>query len=229
MAKIRTGSLAADIRGSIGGDTFSQNRFGTYVRKRAIPTLVRTQYTTQARDLLATFSRLYADLSDDEKQAWSNWSKVNLVRDVFGQQQTLTAHQCFIRLNWALVRSGDTAISLPPTAAAPSGFSSLSVTASAGTGTVSVTFAPSPLGADERAWVWVALVDSPGRTYVRNLERLTYISAKAATSPLAIGPAVISRFGSLSEGQVIHVRLVRYDATSGQLSIGLSKSATVQA
>lgn len=114
MAKIRTGSLAGNIRGSIGADTFSQNRYGTYVRRRAIPTKVITQYTQKVRSIFAYLVSIWQNMDDEARSIWDIYAQGNPVSDSMGQQQILSGFNTFIGLNTRLMYINSGPVFYPP-------------------------------------------------------------------------------------------------------------------
>ena len=219
MAKIRPGGLVGQISGSVGGDTFSRNRGGPYIRNRAIPTVSTTDFAMAAKNRLGLASTRWQTLSDAQRNAWTNWATNRPITDRLGESITLSGQQAYILINARLEQAGDTLLDIPPTAGAPDGLLEISLTAEAANGdsAATVTFSPS-LEANHRLWVWSALVASKGVNYVKNLLRLTTISDPEAASPLDILSGVTERHGPLAVGQVLHVQAQVFDTETGLVS-----------
>lgn len=217
MAKIRPGGLVGQISGSIGGDTFSRNRGGSYVRTRAIPTKSTTTYAMQAKNRLAFASARWQSLTASERRAWENFATNRTITDRMGEQIALSGQQTYVSLNARLERSGDTLIDEPPARPSPDGFLDLDIAADIGAGDFQLTFSPEP-DENQRVWVWAAVVHSAGIEYVQNLLKLVTISEAQATSPLEIQTDVEERFGELSAGQLIHVQAQLMDTRTGLVS-----------
>lgn len=219
MAKIRPGGLVGQISGSVGGDTFSRNRGGPYVRTRAVPVTSTSDYAMAAKNRLGLASTRWQTLTEAERAAWTNWATNRPVTDRLGESITLSGQQAFITINARLEQAGDTLLDEPPTVGSPDGLLDLSVTAEDHTATAAaeVTFSPA-LEANHRLWVWSALVASQGVNYVQNLLRLSHITTAEATSPVDILSDVEARHGPLAAGQVLHVQCQVFDTNTGLVS-----------
>lgn len=221
MAKVRYGPLAGAISGSQGNTTWSRNRYGAYLRIRAIPTKRVTPYTTEIRGRLAALSQEYQTLTDAQKAAWATWADGNPIVDRLGDSQVLQASDCFIQLNMRIDALAGPHILVPPIASPPAALEGLSVAASAAADSVTLTWTSGAIGADESVAAWVAVLTSAGRSYYKNLLKLVNYSGLAQTSPLNIGASVVTRFGDVLEGQKIFVHAFVYSQSTG-LSSALS-------
>lgn len=229
MAKFTSGSIIGQITGSVGGSTYSRNRYGQYIRQRVKPVVSTTPYAQAAKGRLATVSRAWSALSDAQRAAWVAWAQNNPVIDVLGHSQILSGHAAYVMLNARLNLSGDAAISLPPIGRAPDALATLAVAAAAGAGTVGLTYTATPLGAGQKLWVSGCVVSSAGITYVKNLLREFTISAAAQASPLAAGVAFVARFGTMTAGQKVTIYASVFDSATGLISAPLRADATVAA
>lgn len=227
MAKIEFGPIVSAASGSIGGTTFSRNRYGSYVRNKAIPVNPNTSYQQEVRAIMSARSQEWRGLSDDQRNQWKTWAQINPFTDVQGNSQVLQANAAYVRLNALLTQSGEPAISAPPTADAPDALTDLSFVPSQTLGTCVVTFAPTPLDADDKLVVLAAVVNSPGVAYVENLYKLTEFSAKAQATGIDAIADIEDRFGTLIIGQVVHLRCFVLDAVTGLISPPMTESEVV--
>lgn len=102
MAKFDTGAFAPDIRGSIGGITFTRGVGGIHVMKRKpIPSVSSTPRQTYVRSLLAYLAGLWRGLSDEQRGVWATFAGAHPVPDVFGTDRILPAYSYFIWLNYS--------------------------------------------------------------------------------------------------------------------------------
>lgn len=227
MAKFSPGPLAGAISGSIGGSTYSHNRYGPYIRRRAIPTTSTTADALAAKARLGTASADWQNLTNAQRAAWLSYAQTNPVTDTLGNPQVLTGHQLYISLNTRIARAGDTAISLPPVDPAPDSLVSLSLNLDIGAGAFDATYTSTPLGADDRLWLRACVLDSPGITFVENLLKLVSSTAKAQASPYDFQADIEARFGTLSVNQVVVVQASVFDSATGLLSKPLRAHGTV--
>lgn len=217
MAKIRAGSLAGNIRGSIGGDTFSQNRYGTYVRRRAIPTVVRTIYTEQVRNAFSVCSQAWQDLTQEQQDMWRTWARENPVTDSFGDQQILTGNSAFIKLNSRLVRLWYDMNPLPPGKAAPTNIETLAIDSVSET-SIKINTTPNVLDNDYILQLFAHVSDTRGAVFIENKLRMILAVGKTSTDPINIKSNLEERFGTIQKGWVVYLRAYVLDTTNGQKS-----------
>jgi len=219
MAIFTPGPAVAGVSGSVGGTTFSRNRGGPYMRRRAIPSNPSSVYQQTQRARIALFSQSWAALSQAQRLQWANWAGQNNVVNALGNQITLSGHQAYVRLNSRLNAAGDTAIDSPPVGAAPAGITTLSATWDIGAGAFALTFTPTPIGAANRLVVWAVVVNSAGINYVGNLWKQVTISALDQATGLDTQSVIESRFGSLVADQHLAIKVAVHDSATGLRSL----------
>lgn len=229
MAKIMLGSLAGAISGALGNDVFSHNRHGAYVRRRVIPTKVVSTYTTEVQNVLAVCARAWGDLSVGNQAAWQTWANAHPITDRLGQKQKLFGAGAYTQLNSRILLAGDTAISVPPVAAAPSALTAFSIVATVAGPTFVPTFLPTPLAATERIWVTAALLVNPGVNYFKNLMKNIFKGALTSASLADMATEMELRHGTMAtDNRIIAIANV-YESTTGLLSGPLLATCTVTA
>ena len=227
--KIMLGVIAGAVSGALGNTVFSHNRHGYYARMRVIPTKVVNAYTTAARNILATVSAQWGALTAAQQQAWNTWAQSNPITDRLGQKQVLFGNAAYASVNARLLHAADTVIALPPTDPPPDALLTLSCVAGVAAGTAILTFTATPLAANERLWVQLAVVDNPGVNYFQNLMKLVVVSAQAQATGLDIVAEWIARFGSLIEGQKYYLQIQVIDSDTGLLSGPIAYTGSVAA
>lgn len=228
MAKVLLGPMIGQISGSVGGATWSHNRFGYYVRQKVKPVLVSSAETSRQRTLFQSITSDWQGLSTANQNAWKSWSQNNPVMDTMGNSQILTGHQAYMRLNLVSRRNGPTTLTLPPVIAGPNPLLTCSATGSIGAG-ISVIFTPAALAATEYLQVRAALVNSAGIKTVNSLYKLIWYGVAATASPIDITDSVTYRFGSPAVGQVLHLACSVADAATGLVSSRRITSVTLLA
>lgn len=218
MAKIVYGSLAGSLSGALGNDVFSHGRYGAYIRRRVIPTAAFTSYTLKIRNILTICSRAWGSLDVEEQMAWNTWAQSHPITDRLGQKREIFGAAAYTEINSRLLLATDTAIDLPPAGAAPAPLTTLSAVLDASAHTCVLTTAPTPLGANYRLWIQVAMKLAPGSKYMENIFKLVTISAKNQATGLGIGAALELRFGRLIEAEAAQLRVQVFDSTTGLLS-----------
>lgn len=99
MAKIKFGMMMTDARGKLGGQVFSKNRSGAYVRTKVTPVNPRTTAQQENRSLLGTLSSAWSGLADIERNSWNSAVESWLKTNVFGDQVKPTGKNLFTGLN----------------------------------------------------------------------------------------------------------------------------------
>jgi hypothetical protein len=229
MAKIMLGSLAGAISGALGNDVFSHGRAGYYVRRRVIPTKAFNVNTLKVRNILTGLSRAWGALTVEQQAAWTTFAQSHPITDRLGQKQVLFGAGCYTQLNARLLFAGDTAIVVPPTAAAPAPLTTLSFVADNSAHTCILTTAPNPIGANNRLWIEVAMTLAPGVKYVENAYKLVAVSSKNQATGLGIGAALEIRSGTMLVGESVGLRVSVLDSTTGLLSGPMNASGLVVA
>lgn len=114
MAKIKFGMFMTDARGKVGGQVFSKNRGGAYVRTKVTPANGQTARQSFVRQLLGAISQSWSGLPQSARDSFdaavAQWSKT----DIFGDIRNPTGKNLFTRLNINLINSGQAEILLAP-------------------------------------------------------------------------------------------------------------------
>jgi hypothetical protein len=136
--------VIASASGSVGGCTYSRNRFGQYMRRRAMPVNPLTVFQTAVRQQFAVLAARWKDvLTDAEREAWTTYGVNTPVLDSLGFPIILTGLNWYIACNTARLLNPLVALNIVDTAPGIFGkdtFSQVSVTASEATQIVSVAY-----------------------------------------------------------------------------------------
>ena len=216
--KFTPGPTIAAASGSIGGTTYSRNRYGSYTRNRAIPVNPKTTDQLGVRASFGNLSTAWSGLTVAQQLAWKEWANQNPIIDVIGQSQILAPNAAYISLNARLLRAAIARVDTPPITVAPDALTILTSETDIGTLDFELNFTVTPLGADESLWIRAAVTNSPAITYVSNLLRFVGISAAAQASPFDAQTIIEAKFGTLIVGQTVHQWISVLDRLSGQLS-----------
>lgn len=123
MALVGFAGGVGNISGSIGDTTFSRNRFGPYIRRRAIPVNPRSARQNVVRNAVQTLAQLWASIvTSAQRAAWEVYADSIIVTNRIGAQTKLTGFNHYIRSNAVMLQAGGirvdigpTTLSLPPT------------------------------------------------------------------------------------------------------------------
>lgn len=111
--------------GSIGGITYSHNRFGLYTRSRITPTNPQTGFQTQVRNAMSSLADRWVNvLTQAQRDAWTLYADNVPVLDKLGQSINLTGMNMYIRSNVPRVQFDQIAsVTVPTVDAGPTNFS----------------------------------------------------------------------------------------------------------
>lgn len=175
-----------EMRGSMGGITFSRNKGGNYARLRIKPTDPSSTAQMNMRVAMCNTSRLWSQsLTAEQRTAWNEYAEANPVPSRLGGWLTLSGHQFFCGLNSRLAMVGSNPQLSPPTTNAPSGVS-ITVTGDELDQSIEITFAPAPLSIGHRLIAWWTLWRRAGTNPNLRQARVLAWSPPAPTSPWRI-------------------------------------------
>lgn len=183
MAKIKP--IHGEMSGSIGGNTWSNNKGGQYVRQRTKPTNPNSVRQQRVRSILATLTHNWASLTTAQQNAWTAWAVLNPQTDALGSSFIMSGQQSYISLNARLLDSGSTANPGPPSTPAPSAPTATGISGNTST-QLQVSFTPTPSGAGIKLVVWMTPPASTGRNPNLKQARLVAYSAANVASPVSL-------------------------------------------
>jgi hypothetical protein len=232
FAQILLGGGVADIRGSIGGSTFSRNRYGNYIRNKTIPVDPGTTAQTKIRATLGQIrSAWFNTLTAAQRIAWGVYAENVSVQNRLGQSINLTGWNMFARTNACLLYN-DLAIVAPgPTDFSLAGQdSTLAITVSEATQLISVAFDDTLDWLDEDDAYLVIYASRPQNATVNYFKGPYLIAGKIAGDSITppTTPTTMAVPFAAVEGQKIfaQARIVRAD---GRLSEPFRVNCTVAA
>jgi hypothetical protein len=192
--------------GSVNSQTSSRNRFGQYVRRRAVPVNPASDRQTLARSVTQANAAEWRNLTDSQRAGWIALGAQMTRADSLGNIYTLTGLQAFLSINNTRLANGQARTADAPAMITPDPLSGASLTLNAAA--FSIAFTPTPLGADEQLQIWASPPRSAGRSFEGDY-RLIQVTPAAAASPVNVKAAYEQRFGPLPVGARIFVRLFR--------------------
>lgn len=231
MAKIKFTAFMADARGKLAGTVFSRNRGGAYVRTKVTPSNPRTSAQLAVRALFAAFSAGWRALSDSQRDAWRAITSEYQRTDQFGDQKTLTGAQLYNSLNLNLSNANGSPIDLPkpPEGAVPVEIVTVTTSNTVDNETFKfgVAYTPSPLSSTEAVVVEATPPLSAGVANADNQFRKIAVLPPEAAAPADLADQYEARFGKLSAGQTVQVRMKTVNLNTGEASFPWTASAVV--
>ena len=106
--------ILGPLRGSIGSTVFSHNKGGDYARLRQAPTNPQSARQMAVRNILATLSVGWSELTDAQRANWKAYADDRPRTNPLGGSYTMTGLQAYCALNSVMVDSGGVAGDSPP-------------------------------------------------------------------------------------------------------------------
>ena len=190
--------------GSYAGFTHSHNRAGQYRRNRRSPVQpIGTGRRAFMRSAFGASSSAWAGLSVSQQAAWTSYAAGHPITDSLGQTVVLTGQQMYVTINAQLVNCGAAMVTAVPSSDTVYSPAPVAITATAGTPTLSVTWA----AGDAASYALIAFSPqlSAGRTFTNRFWQA--IAAGDGDSPYNGLTAYVAEFGVLSIGRKIFVKV----------------------
>jgi hypothetical protein len=144
MAIIKAGPIIGDIRGSVGGQTFSRNRFGAYSRQRVVPVNPSSDRQNAVRVAMNQLQvRFRTTLTAAQQDGWRDYAQGTPTLNRLGDTIHMTAINAYIRGNVIKLLAGETPVDAPPTTPGIAAIPILAITGTAAGGVVCAT--PDPV------------------------------------------------------------------------------------
>jgi hypothetical protein len=226
MAKIKFGMMMTDARGKLGGQVFSKNKGGAYVRTKVTPTNPQTASQSGVRALFGAISQGWSSLTDPNRAAWRAAVDDFKTTDIFGDLLAPTGKELYQRLNNQAQVVEFAAISSPP---AKVELPSEIVSAAE----IDITGATLVLtGASTAAGTKIVIGSSgsvtQGTKFVKNKLRQIYFAPADSASLADAYTAYVAKFGTPVAGQNVFLSVI-YVASNGQSTPAQTIKAAVTA
>jgi hypothetical protein len=215
MAKIKFGMMMTDASGKLGGQVFSKNRGGSYVRTKTTPSNPQTTAQMSVRGIFASISSRWSTLSEANRLSFNNFVADYAKTDIFGDLRNPSGKALFQRLNQNLSISEQLPITTCVSPEAVPFANLVSASGSVGDGEFIVETGGVTTGSTLVYWATPPL--SQGTTFVKNKLRQLVVVAGGIPSGTDIIASYEEKFGSIAVGQNIYVG-VKVINSNGQAS-----------
>lgn len=215
MAKIKFGMMMTDARGKLGGQVFSKNRAGAYIRTKVTPVNPQTSAQSRVRSMLALLSSNWNTLTDENRASFNSAVEAWQTTDIFGDIKKPSGKNLFVKLNINLTNSNQTPIIVAPEKIALPSLSSATASFTVATDTLELgSLAQSQIGN------YVVEATPPlnaGVSFAKNRFRQIGAFSLASGQTIDITTAYVSKFGALVGGENVQIRL-KFIGENGQSS-----------
>lgn len=218
--------------GSMGGTTWSRNRFGAYARARTKPVNPNTARQQTMRSLMASLTARWGQtLTDAQRLAWNQYGDNVVMKNRVGQDIHLTGFNHYIRSNSVISDAGSPLVDAGPVIyELPEQDPALAISASAATQDVSVTFDDAFDWLDEDDAFMYVLFGSPQnnqRNFFNGPWRGSLVIEGDGVTPPTT-PEDLANVWVMSEGQRIWIQ-ARIGRADGRLSAPFQAQIVVSA
>jgi hypothetical protein len=229
MAVTEFGGGVAQLRGSIGGTTFTRTKTGAITRNRVKPTNPQTVYQTDQRSIITELSQAWGQtLTEAQREGWSTFGVNFPSTNKIGQAMNLSGVQAFQRIGARLMAAGEDYLAAAPANQDVVELQTITLTADIGAGAFEVAFTETGTLTTAKLVVEMTPGISPGISAYQNRLRQILVTAADPTSPIDLETAFAARFGALPlVGQKVAVRCHFIETTTGAVSSPLSATAIV--
>ena len=213
-----------ELRGSIGGKTFSRNRSGDYIRRKTSPVQPETPKQTETRERMTGLSKAWSnDLTQVQRDAWNDLASNTPVTNRFGNPITLTGLNWFTRINISLVQSGESAVADAPADLNVGSLTSVTIIVNTESSSEFVMDIVPDCAANERYVFDFAHNQSPGKNFIdKEYKRIQYSAVGNVGSSYNLELPDQDIFMREGLKQFVRVRLLNVD--NGVMSPGIVAS-----
>ena len=215
MAKIKFGMMMTDASGKLGGQVFSKNRGGSYVRTKSTPVNPQSVAQMGVRGLFASISSKWSTLTQSQRDSFLGFVGDYAKTDIFGDLRNPSGKNLFQKLNQNALLSGQTALNV---CVAPLAVPFANVQSALGsvTGT-SLDVLTEGVTTGSKLVFWATPSLSQGTKFVKNKLRQVSVAVGNAGIATDIFADYVAKFGTPAVGANIYVG-VRVINTNGQAS-----------
>lgn len=226
MAKIKFGMMMTDARGKLGGQVFSKNRSGAYIRTKVTPSNPQSARQSAIRSLFAAISAGWSILTAAQRAGWNGAVSSWATTDVFGDLKNPSGKNLHQRLNQNLGNTGQTLIDDVPAKIDLPTDQITGVAIAVGAATLTLTGAYTTAGTAVQVFGTTQL--SQGTSFVKDKLRQIYTADAAAVTPADAYAAYVAKFGAPVAGDNVYIA-ARYIGDNGQASVLQTVKAVVSA
>ena len=178
MAIVALGSLISEIRGSVGGVTFSNSKSGIVAKLRVTGKISGTQKQYVKRQTLQNFNNSYRELTEVNKVLWQNYADTYTKTNMFGNNRTLSGINWYITTNYFRELSGASILTEPPTHTLPNSAPEFSISGTGGN--LVIQLAVYTPGTDEKILIYITKPNNKAAVSMNSSYRFAAIEDTAS-------------------------------------------------
>lgn len=219
--KYTPSALLSELSGAAGSTVASRNRFGPYLRTRAIPVNPNTADQQTYRNILKAASQGWKNLTPELREAWNNAAALLPRIDSLGRTYYMSGHEYFVSTCQALsLYAGAITLAVSPATIATPADPTVITPVPDSAGTFTVTFAATPVPATTKLVIEATAQLSPGINFIgRSRYKILSLVAPAGASPANVFAAYQAKYGALVADKQIAVRAYFVTSTGGRSNV----------
>jgi hypothetical protein len=226
MALLMLGGGVTDIRGSIGGTTFSRSGAGNYARARTKPVNPCSDVQETRRRLVSRCGFAWnTELDEADRQSWRDYANGTSWTNGLGQVITISGIAAFLRTAALKAIAGEEPPHEAPSLNGQGAIAVADFTATAATDIIAISQPPLPFDKNKTGdslFVFQGLPSAPGRLAApKHFKHLASIIGDAVTPPTF--PTATAAVYLFTVGQRITLRWIRMDEL-GRVSVWQTSS-----
>lgn len=176
--------IHGEMRGKLGGNVYSRNKGGTYVRIFAAPTNPNTIRQQSVRNWIGWAATAWeSTLTEEQRDAWREWAQANPILNSLGQSIYISGMAWYATVNSRLLDCAASVIATPGDLTKPEPLLTATL-AFTDDDAITITFTPA-LESGYRLQLWGSGPISAGRSPNFRACRLIGYSAADVASPAA--------------------------------------------
>lgn len=230
MAKIKFSALVTDASGSVGGNIFSRNASGPYVKSFTMPHNPNTAKQQAVRTKFAILISLWKALTPAQQQLWADAAPQYPKTDSLGQSGVYTGQQLYNKCNQTLAIVGVAAKDTPtiPKIFSSTAVASLTMDNLLGVLTTGDVVLDAVGTSDEAVIVTITTglsggITRPGKNQFKIVKTVSDASVSATIDIVA---EYIALYGTPELGAKIYARVDLVNKISGQ-RLALGQAVTI--
>jgi hypothetical protein len=212
MARIKFGTIATEIRGSIGGTCFQSNRYGFTIKNKSNPGNLSTVNQQLPREAIFTITQSWAQLTNAQRLAWNTFATTYPQPCKHNSSANLSGYNLFLKYNIYAYLGGSGFVSSPAFS-----IPSLPVfhpVVYSYAGDVSYNFFPSFSELNLFALVGISAPVSPSNNFVGSKCRNVF-GTVADSTPITVTPQYLANFGIIPAiGNTVFMSISPYGTTT---------------
>ena len=183
MTKVKFSGLVTGMRGKLSGSVLTANKSGNTIRTKTIPVNRETSSLSKQRSSMSELSRMWRELTQNQRDAWIGATPDFVRLDVFGDPYEMSGFNLYVLINRNRILTNNATTGTAPGPEVIVSLTSLSLAGNTAPDTLEATFTASPTDADTTFLIFASRQLPPGIQAAKKHLRLIHILSGTSGSP----------------------------------------------